>query len=319
MNGSSDCAAGAIRDCGRRLPVERLTRRRIDHHGRVRREVAGALRERRNGRIRVDRRARMVARVVQEERRARAAVVDVRDRQRPAERGSVPLLHVVRLLANASVEGIRRRVEHRAAQVVVRVALDASAAAAHSAEPSGPAAESAGAAPWPAAAASSTACPAAAEAALIAAAKAGLVATRAAAARSHRDRRARARRGRHGRRRAGRRSTALARRPSRPSPSAHPPRTRAAVAAPREASRDDRPRWRRRPRCSRPRRAAGNRRGHSPRLALRHGRGRWPRPALPRVRRRDRLAALTRSQVRTVSRQAPMGSKPPSRATRASA
>ncbi len=71
----------------------------------------------------------MVAGVVEEERRARAAVVDARNRQRPAERPAVPLLHVVRLFADAAVERIRRRVEHRSAEVVVAVALQAAAAA----------------------------------------------------------------------------------------------------------------------------------------------------------------------------------------------
>src|SRR5262245_15463527 len=76
----------------------------------------------------------MIARVIQEERRARTAVDDVRNRERAAERGAVALLKIVGLLARASVERIRRRVEHRAAEVVVRVALNAAAAAAQTAE-----------------------------------------------------------------------------------------------------------------------------------------------------------------------------------------
>ena len=106
----------------------------------------------------------MVAGVVQKERGPCAAVEDVWNRQRSAKRRPVPLLHVVGFLAFATVERIRRGVEHRPAKGVVGVSLDP-AAAAHASESTG-AAEAA----RPTAARSPASPTAAAETTLIAAA-----------------------------------------------------------------------------------------------------------------------------------------------------
>ena len=84
----------------------------------------------------------MIAGVIQKERGSGAAVHNVRDGQRTAERCAVALLHVVRLLALAAIERVRLGVEHRTAEGVVRIALD-TATAAHAAKSPG-ATESAG-------------------------------------------------------------------------------------------------------------------------------------------------------------------------------
>ena len=93
-----------------RVAGERLTGQRIDHDRARAGEVAGPRRQRRapsstNRPASVE----WLPAVVQEEGRARAAVEDVRDRQRTAERRAVALLDVVGLLTHAAVERIRLR------------------------------------------------------------------------------------------------------------------------------------------------------------------------------------------------------------------
>ena len=161
MNERRVCAAGSIRESGIDVARERLTGQRIDHDRARAGEITGPRRQRGHRRERIDRRRQVIAGIVQEEGRARPAVEDVGDGQRTAERRAVALLDVVGLLAHTPVERVGRGVEHRAAERVVGVALDTSAAA-HAAEPAWAAAN-----PARAAAAATAAATAPAEAPLL--------------------------------------------------------------------------------------------------------------------------------------------------------
>ena len=118
---------------GNQIPREGLARHRIGNRTAESGEISYALRPGRHRRILVVRTAGVIAGVVQKEKRARAGVEHVRDRQRPAERGAHSLLKVLRLRRGLSVEREGRRVEtgrgdgHRHVAAHLLVAAPASA------------------------------------------------------------------------------------------------------------------------------------------------------------------------------------------------
>src|SRR5262249_13810056 len=115
-------------------------------------EIAGALGFGRHRRVGIERVARMVAGVVDEEKCARA-VDDLRDDERSAHRGAETLLQIIRLRRRLPVERVRRGVERRRSGALVDGAADRLAGAATEPAAEGPAANAAAPAEtaWPAA------------------------------------------------------------------------------------------------------------------------------------------------------------------------
>src|SRR5258706_15526427 len=101
---------------------KRTARARLDHGGADRRQVTAAFGRGRHRRVLIEGIARVVARVVEEEKRARA-VHDFRNHERPAERTRETLLQIARI-GRRPVERVRRRVENRRVEVLRDVAAD---------------------------------------------------------------------------------------------------------------------------------------------------------------------------------------------------